>query len=380
MALFPTKLARASSRHEQPDRAVYFDANASERVRPEAKAAFLAALDSDANPASVHAAGRGARRQLEQAREDVAAAFGADPRNVVFTSGGTEGNALALHGIGSDRPILIGATEHDSIRQAGPARVLPVRRDGTLDLDALDAALDTASHRGRPPLVCVMAANNETGVLHPLDRIAAIVAAHGALLHVDAVQLAGRREINLAHGGIHSLAVSSHKLGGLPGAGALLLADGVTLERALIPGGGQELGRRGGTPSVAAQTAFAAVAGLKPPAHLGALRDRIDASAIEAGAVVCGAGAPRLPNTTCLALPGRPAAEQLIILDLAGFAVSAGAACSSGKVARSHVLDAMGLGERAAEAIRVSLSWSSTAAEVDAFIEAYRLLASRRTS
>ena len=352
----------------------YLDANASEPAHPQACAAFLEAVGL-ANPASVHRAGRLARRALEDARETIAELFGATPDSVVFTSGGTEANALAVHGLRRGRRVLVGATEHQAVLTAsGPkAEVLPVERDGTLDLDALERALAA----GGPALVCLMAANNETGVLHPVEQAAALCRRHGALLHVDAVQAARRVPISLATPGIGSLALSAHKLGGVAGAGALLLGEGVELASALFSGGGQELGRRGGTPSLAAIVAFAAAARLPRPERLVTLRDRIEREAVEAGAIVCGGTAPRLPNTSCLALPGRSASSQLIALDLAGFAVSAGAACSSGKVASSHVLEAMGLGRLAGEAIRVSLPWNVTDEEVDGFLAAYRALAGR---
>lgn len=345
---------------------IYLDANASEILRPEARDALLAALGARGNPASVHADGRAARRVLEDGRERIAAAFGTAPDSVVFTSGGTEANALAIHGLGAGRRLLRGATEHDAVRAAcGPeATILPVLPDGTSDLAALDAALAG----GPPALVCLMAANNETGVCHPIAAAAAICRRHGALLHVDAVQAAGRLPVAPAGLGAASVAISAHKMGAVAGAGALLLAPGHE-PAPLFAGGGQEWGRRGGTPALAPIAAFAAVAGIAPPPHLAALRDRIEAAAKGAGAVVHGAGAPRLANTTCLGLPGRAAARQLMALDLAGFAVSAGAACASGKVARSHVLEAMGAA--AGEAIRVSLSWASTAEEAGRFIDAY---------
>ncbi len=356
-------------------RGTYLDANASEKTRPQAGEAFVAALSAHANPASVHGAGRAARRLLEDSREVIAARYGAPAANVVFTSGGTEADALAVRGLGAGRRVLVGATEHEAVRAAaGPGSVvLPVIGNGTIDLDALDAALEASG----PALVCLMLANNETGVLHPIEAAALLCRRHRALLHVDAVQAAGRLPVSLATLGASSLALSAHKQGGVAGAGALLLAPGVELTEPLFAGGGQERGRRGGTPPLPAIAAFAAVAGIEPPGHLGALRDRIERAAVGAGAIVCGAAAERLANTTCLALPGRPAAAQLIALDLAGFAVSAGSACSSGKVARSHVLDAMGFGAIAGQAIRVSLPWDATEADADGFALAYIGMAAR---
>ena len=348
----------------------YLDANASEMLRPEALAAMQAALLVTGNPASVHAAGRAARRVLETAREAIAARFGARAEDLVFTSGGTEADALAVHGAGLPR-VIAGATEHDAIRAAAPgAAVLPVDGTGVADLAALARMLEAG-----PALVCLMLANNETGVLHPVAEAARLCRAAGAWLHVDAVQAAGRMAVRLDALGADSMAISSHKLGGPAGAGALLLAPGRALAP-LIAGGGQERGRRGGTPPVAMIAGFAAAC-VPAPAALAGLRDRVEAVAIASGATVLGAGAPRLGNTTCLALPGVRADTQVIALDLAGIQVSAGAACSSGKVARSHVLDAMALGALAGEAIRVSLPWNATDADVEAFAGAYRAMAER---
>ena len=355
----------------------YLDANAREPLRPAARVAALAAMDIGGNPASVHAAGRAARRVLEAAREQIAQCFGASQAGVVFTSGGTEANALAVHGLTQGavrRRVIIGATEHDAIRAAAPgAAILPVDAQGRAELTALAALLAAG-----PALVCLMLANNETGVLHPIAEAARLCHAAGALLHVDAVQAAGRVPVDLAALGADSLALSGHKLGGPPGAGALLLAGDPVLVP-LIVGGGQERGRRGGTPALPAIAGFAAAAGAAVAgfAKLAALRDAIEAAARAAGARVVGGEAARLPNTTCLVLPGVRADTQVITLDLAGFQVSAGAACSSGKVTDSHVLTAMGLGAHAGSAIRVSLPWNATADDANGFIAAYVAMAGR---
>ncbi len=348
----------------------YLDANATEPLRPEARTAMLAALDLPGNPASVHAAGRAARRLLEDARAVLAARFGTATEGVVFTSGGTEANALAIAGLCPGRRVIIGATEHDAIRAAAPgAETLPVDADGVADLDALSRMLP-----GSPALVCLMLANNETGTLQPIAAAAALCRQHGALLHVDAVQAAGRIDTGLTALGAQSMALSSHKLGGPKGAGALLLMPGQEVAP-LIRGGGQERGRRGGTPALPAIAGFAAAAAAARM-DLAAMRDAAEAHALGRGAIVLG-GSSRLPNTSCLALPGVRADIQVIALDLAGVAVSAGAACSSGKVARSHVLDAMGLGALAGEAIRVSLPWNATWDDVRAFQDAYAAMAAR---
>ncbi len=359
----------------------YLDANASEALRPEAAEAAIAALRLPGNPASVHGDGRRARALLERSRERVAACFDADPAGLVFTSGGTESNVLAVRALGEGRRVLVGATEHDAVRRAAEgAEILPVDGNGLVDLPVLAAALAD----GPPALVCLMGANNETGVLHPLDAVSALCRRHGALLHVDAVQSAGRVPVSLNSCGADSLALSGHKLGGPKGAGALLLRDPAAGSASpMLAGGGQERGRRGGTPALPAIAGLAAAcvaacADRQAAVRLAALRDRIEQAAVAAGAVACGAAAPRLPNTTCLALPGRRADAQLIALDLQGFAVSSGAACSSGKVSRSHVLAAMGLDALAGNAIRVSLPWNAEAEDADRFAAAYEDMARGR--
>ena len=357
--------------------AIYLDANASEPLRPQAAAAVAAALAITGNPASIHGPGRAARRILEDARESLAAGLGARPRDVVFTSGATEANALALHALTEGRRVLVGASEHDSILAAAPgARRLPVDAEGIIRLEALAAALAAG-----PAFVAVMAANNETGTIQPLAEIAQLCTRHGAWLHVDAVQALGRMALVP---GAHSLALSGHKLGGPQGAGALVLCAAPPAPHPLLTGGGQERGWRAGTPALPAIAGLAAAAAAAladlargTPARLGAWRALIEQAALAAGAEVVGAGALRLPNTSCLALPGVRADAQVMALDLAGVAVSAGAACSSGKITPSHVLAAMGLGPRAGEAIRVSLPWNATEADIRGFADAYPGIAAR---
>ncbi|MDB5315895.1 MAG: cysteine desulfurase [Rhodospirillales bacterium] len=347
---------------------IYLDANATEPLRPEARAAAIAAMDCLGNPSSVHTDGRAARRLLEAARTTIGTRFG--PGSVVFTSGGTEANALAIHGLAPGRRVLVGATEHPAVLAAAPGAVaIPVDGDGVVSLAALEALL-----REGPALVCLMAANNETGVQHPLAEVAALCRAAGAMLQVDAVQAAGRGTVP---GGWHSLAISGHKMGGVKGAGALLLAPGVEIG-ALIAGGGQERGQRGGTEALPAIAAMAAAA-VSDPSDLSVLRDRMEARLLDLApeVVIAGKAVPRLGNTSCIALPGVAAETQVIALDLAGVRVSAGAACSSGKVARSHVLEAMGLGSLAGCAIRVSLPWNATEQDVDGFIIAWAAMRQR---
>jgi cysteine desulfurase len=352
---------------------IYLDANATEPLRDTAHDAAVAAMAA-ANPSSIHQPGRQARRILEDARESLAEKLRARPQDIVFTSGATEASALAIHALGQGRPILIGATEHDAIRAAAPgAVVLPVLSSGLIDPEMLAAALKT--HPGA--LVCLMAANNETGVLHDIATAGRLCAEAGALLHVDAVQAAFRAPQDWLALGAAAFAISGHKAGGPMGAGALILAPAQAEKLTpLIKGGGQELGRRGGTPPLPAIAGMAAAFGANNP-DLTGYRDEIAAFCEARGAMVIGKAAPRLPNTLCLAYPGLRADTQLIALDIAGFAVSAGSACSSGKVAQSHVLLAMGLGELAGQAIRVSLPWNTEPSQIPAFNAAYAAMLAR---
>jgi cysteine desulfurase len=358
----------------------YLDANATQPLRPAARDAALAAFETVGNPSSVHRSGRQVRRTLEDAREAIAAGFGGQPKDLVFTSGGTEADATAIHAMSRGRRLIVSAIEHDAVRSAAAgAAIVPVHPNGIVDLAALQERLSD----GVASLVCLMLANNETGVIQPVQEAAEICRRHGALLHVDAVQAAGRMPVRLDLLGAHSLAISSHKLGGPAGVGALLLASDTPFSAPLIGGGGQELGRRGGTPAVALVAGFAAAAAASQVddlVYLAGLRDAVEQVAVICGAVVCGDPGRRLPNTTCIALPGAAAGVQVIALDLENIAVSAGAACSSGKVQTSHVLQAMGLGTLAGEAIRVSLPWNVTQADIDAFAIAYKRVAARLRS
>ncbi len=372
---------------------VYLDHNATAPIRPEALAAVTAALAASGNPSSVHAAGRAARARVEQARGQVATLIGAPPSTVVFTSGGTEANALAIDSAvaGGCRRLLISAIEHDAVLETAKAsgaavELLPVTADGRLDLAALAARLaawDTADGR---PFVALMLANNETGVIQPVAEAAVLVREAGGWLHVDAVQAAGRIAIDSRALGADTLAISSHKLGGPGGAGALTFGPRVTLVRQLH-GGGQERGRRAGTENVAGLAGFGAAAeaaqrDMSAAAAQSEWRDAAEAALVAAGAVAIGEQAPRLPNTLCIAAPGFPAELQVMTLDLAGIMVSAGSACSSGKVKASHVLLAMGQEQLAGAAIRVSGGWSTGAQDwkhmVEAWITAYDRHAARR--
>ncbi len=356
---------------------VYLDANASQPLRPTARSALLSALEVNGNPSSVHRPGREVRRILEDAREVVGGCFGAAPGSVIFTSGGTEADAMAIHAMAQGRRIAVSVIEHDAVRfAAAGADVFAAGPSGVVDLTALEVLLSD----GLPTLVCLMLANNETGVIQPVEAAASLCRRYGAVLHVDAVQAAGRMRVRLDELGAHSLAVSSHKLGGPAGVGALLLAPDTTFSAPLIGGGGQERGRRGGTPAAALIAGFAAAARSAEAddlAAVAALRDAAESAATSCGAVICGDPASRLGNTTCLALPGVAAGVQVIALDLENIAVSAGAACSSGKVQASHVLQAMGLGTLAGQAIRVSLPWNVTQDDIATFAAGYRRVADR---
>ena len=353
---------------------VYLDHNATTTPRPRALEAMREAMGSFGNPSSVHRHGRLARKLVEDAREQVAGLVGADPANVIFTGSGTEANALALRGAGQDS-VLISAVEHASVLGAvDGARVIPVDTDGVVRLDALDKML---AESDGPALVSVMLANNETGVLQPIGEVAALARQHGALVHCDAVQAAGRIALDVASIGAHLLSLSAHKLGGPAGVGALVVDPSVPLSP-LLRGGGQERGRRAGSENVLGIVGFGAAAevvlGCENSARLAALRDGLERrlKAICPAARLFGASAERLPNTSCIEMPGVSGETQVIAFDLASVSVSAGAACSSGKVTPSHVLKAMGVGEDiAANTVRVSMGRTTKAADVDRFIEVW---------
>jgi len=371
-----------------PDR-VYLDWNATTPLRPEAREAMAAAWDISGNPSSVHAEGRQARRLVEEARAVVAGALGALPRNVVFTSGGTEANALALTpGLrrGSSLPVerlLVSAIEHASVLAGGrfPAAAIGtigVTRAGLLDLDRLRIALDGAS----PALVSVMLANNETGAVQPVAAAAEMVHAAGGLLHVDAIQAFEKIPFDINALGTDLVTVSAHKIGGPKAVGALILAEGVLGPEPLLRGGGQERGHRAGTENVAGIVGFGAAvkAALstrdRDAIRLESLRNRLEKGLRQAsGAIIFSEDAPRLPNTTLFTVPGLKAETAVIGFDLEGIAVSSGSACSSGKVQPSHVLEAMGYGRNTAQgAVRLSLGWSTSEADIDRALEAWRKL------
>ena len=376
-----------------PERS-YFDWNATAPLRAEARAAFAEALLVPGNPSSVHAEGRAARRLVETAREEVAALVGARPGDVFFTSSGTEANMLALtpaiEVAGDKQPrtkLLLSAIEHVSVRAGGrfardAVEDVPVDTQGRLELAALGAAVAKSPR----PLVSLMLANNETGVIQPVAEAAAMVHAAGGLLHVDAVQAAGRIDCDIAALGADLMTLSAHKIGGPKGVGALVRAnDDIHLSDPLIRGGGQERGLRAGTENVAGIAAFGAAAAVArrqraaEATHMLVLRELLETGlrAIAPGTIIFGANAERLPNTTLFTVPGLKAETAVIGFDLEGVAVSSGAACSSGKVQPSHVLAAMGvLPPLTRGAVRVSLGWNTTTADIESFLNAWRKLAS----
>jgi len=359
-------------------RRTYLDYNATTPIRPAAAAAVSDALALGGNPSSVHAFGRAARARLEDARETVAALAGARPDQLIFTSGGTEANNLALawaHGV----RVLISAGEHASVLEAVPrSERIPLTADGQVDLAVLDELLNRSR---RPALLSLMLANNETGVIQPVAEAVRLARRVGVPVHCDAVQAAGKMALDISALGVQLLSLSAHKIGGPAGVGALIVTDDVDPEP-LLRGGGQERRRRAGTENLPGIAGFAAAAreaagALSEFAELARLRDRIEAeiAARAPDATIFGTAAPRLANTTCLAMPGVRSETQVMALDLAGVAVSAGAACSSGKVAPSHVLEAMGAEPALADgAIRVSLGWASVPKDVEQFLAAWAAL------
>jgi cysteine desulfurase len=368
----------------------YLDHNATSPLRDESRAAVQHALSLGANPSSVHGQGRAARAAIERARDQVAALVGAPARDLIFTSGGTEANALALWGavqgaseVGARiTRLFVSAIEHDSVLANAAAiaermpgirlETIPVMANGVVDLAALRVLLREGKGRA---LVAVMAANNETGVIQPLADIAALLKEHEGYLFVDAVQAAGKIAFDLE---ADYLSLSAHKIGGPQGTGALVVREGAPLSPTIL-GGGQERGQRAGTENVAGIAGFGAAArATEPIASI--LRDRFEAelTRIAPDVIIFGAAAKRLPNTSNFALPGVAAETAVMALDLEGVMISSGSACSSGKVRPSHVLRAMGVSETlAASALRISLGWNSTDADIDAAIAAISHLLSR---
>jgi cysteine desulfurase len=374
----------------------YLDHNATSPLRPEAREAFLAALDAPAaNASSIHAEGRIAKALLEESRANVARLAGATPREVVFTSGGSEAIAAAIRGVTDraspeKRRIVVSSIEHSAVLESARALKafgfevfeVPCDHTGRVEARAFASALDE-----RTALACLQAANNETGVLQPVAKAGAACRAAGVPFLIDAVQAAGKIRIDRDGWNADLLALSAHKLGGPQGAGALIVRDGLTMAP-LIAGGAQERRRRGGTEAVAALSAFGAActAALRDldsePGRLLALRERIESRLREIDPTVRihGKDMPRLPNTVNAAFPGVSGETLVIALDLAGFAVSTGSACASGAVTPSHVIRAMGYGdEEARGAVRFSPGWDTTGETIDRLLEALPSLLARAT-
>jgi cysteine desulfurase len=360
----------------------YLDHNATSPLKPAARRAMSAALDRPGNASSIHAEGRKARALIDGAREAIARTLGVLPAMVVFTSGGTEANNLALHGAPVER-LVVSAVEHPSVIEAAktrglPLEVIPVDPSGRVKLDELCVLL---KHSPLPTLISVMLVNNETGVVQPVREIVEIARSANALVHTDAVQAFGKMPVNFALLGCDLMTISAHKLGGPMGVGALVIRDGLSLS-VQMNGGGQELRRRAGTENMPAIAGFAAA--LDPaPVDLAPLRNRLEQGlrVLSADVVIFGNDVERIDNTSCFALPGLSAEMALIGLDLEGVAVSSGSACSSGKVARSHVLAAMAVPpELSKSAIRVSLGWNSTAEDIASFTAAWRRIIDRKNS
>jgi cysteine desulfurase len=374
----------------------YLDWNATSPLRPEARAAALAALAMTGNPSSVHAEGRAARQLVAQARAQVAALVGAEPSNLVFTSGGSEANAMALTpGLGADRDgvrgcdhLLVSAIEHPSVAAGGrfePTAIdtIPVTGEGQADLSALERKLAALAAQGLRPLVSIMLANNETGVIQPVAEAGRMAHAAGALLHVDAVQACGRIHTDINCLNADLLTISGHKIGAPPGVGALVRRSArLSFGRPLIGGGGQERGLRAGTENVPAIAAFGAAAAAaarnleREQARVIALRDQLETGllAVSPQTVIFGSRAERVANTVLFAVPGIKAEVALIALDLEGIALSSGAACSSGKVTPSHVLSAMGVEAHLARcALRASFGFSTSQQDIDRLLQAWRM-------
>ena len=371
--------------------AVYLDYNATAPVRPEAAEAVARALAAGGNPSSIHAAGRAARGLVEQARAQVARLVGATADTLVFTSGGTEANALAIDSAaqgGEVRRLIVGATEHDSVLETARATGLPVEswpvgQDGVADLAWLRDRLAVWDRSDGRPFVALMLANNETGVIQPVAEAAELIQAADGLLHVDAVQAVGKIPVHLCGLMADTLAVSAHKLGGPQGVGALAYGPRSTIRRRQH-GGGQERSLRAGTENVSGIAGFGAAAAAVDLAAMSAQAPWRDAAAErlkrEAGVRIAGEGAPRLPNTLCLAAEGHPSGLQVMSLDLDGVMASAGAACSSGKVRPSSVLAAMGYGALAEGALRASGGWATTEDDWRRFADAWLQIHARRAA
>jgi len=369
---------------------IYMDHNATTPPLPEVITAVGEAMSlTGANPSSIHANGRAARKLIEDAREAVAALVGAGPDDVIFTSGGSESNNTVILGAGRRR-ILVSPTEHAAVLKTVLTRssdtgLLTVDTNGLVDMNVLERVLAECDE---PALVCIMAANNETGVLQPMAEIAELAHRYGALVHCDAVQAVGKIPVDIKAWGVDYLALSGHKFGGPQGIGALVRNGKLPL-RSFITGGGQERGVRAGTENVAAIAGLGAAAKIAAATldekiiRISGFRDALESGikALSPATRIFSEDTPRLPNTSNFTLPGVRSDTQLMALDLAGISVSAGSACSAGKVEPSHVLDAMAVDSgESTTALRVSFGWSSEETDVDRFLDAWGELVRRGSS
>jgi cysteine desulfurase len=360
---------------------VYFDHNATTPVRAEVADAMAGALVLGGNASSVHGAGRQARQLVEEAREIIAELVGASPAQIVFTSGGTEANNLVLRGTECDHN-LVSAVEHNSVLDAADnIEIVPVDGNGVIDLTALTSRLSEIDGQ---VLISVMLANNETGVIEPIAEIVRIAKEHGALVHTDAIQALGKVNVDWGDLGVDFISLSAHKIGGPQGVGALVINEEIPL-KSILRGGGQERSRRAGTENVPGIVGFGAAAKLiagelDQISKTQDLRDRMEASikAKCSDAVIFGESIDRLPNTSCVSMPGVTSETQVMKFDLEDYMVSAGSACSSGKVQASHVLKAMGVDEETAStAIRISLGFGNNSNDVDAFVSQWEKIYAR---
>jgi cysteine desulfurase len=360
---------------------IYLDYNATAPMKPAVRSAMMEAMERHGNPSSVHRYGRIMRRQMEEARSAIAAFVGVKPAQIIFTSSGTEANNMVV--CGADN-IVTSSIEHDSILvNTSDAYRIPATVDGVIDIDAADEIFKSVPANA---LISVMMVNNETGVIQPMAEIARLARKYGHRLHTDAVQAAGRVPIDFNALGLDYLTLSAHKIGGPQGVGALIIREGAPLVP-FICGGGQEMRRRAGTENVAGIAGFGigvklAADDLRERPTRVMLRDDLQKRLQAIGgedAPVIGANAPRVGNTLCIAMRGVSSETQVAAMDLAGVAVSAGAACSSGKVKASHVLRAMGFADDiAGSALRISLGWNTQAADIDRCVDAWRALYERK--
>jgi cysteine desulfurase len=364
--------------HDMP---IYLDNNATTPLRKAAMTAMHSAMGPPANPSSIHGFGRSARLLVESARESVAMLAGCRPADVVFTSGGTEGNNLVLAQFDH---VIASAIEHDSVRNAHDCcTMISVDENGIVDLDQLETKLSMIDEAEKPnTIISVMAANNETGVIQPIGQIAEMARRFNLAFHSDMVQIFGKNHLDFTSLEISYASISAHKIGGPAGVGALLVRPGCRLA-GVLRGGGQEQGRRSGTENLLGIVGFGAAAAdaLGDIGHYKKMvtwRNEFETRMLNErnGITVFGKSAPRLGNTSCIAAAGKSAETMIIAFDMAGVAVSAGAACSSGKVKTSHVLDAMGAGERSGEAIRISGGWATVKSDfemlADVFLHLYK--------